>query len=248
MGAIFGGNNGAAAGATRPMPRPPGLGGLDVQSVPQKQQGGFLAQKFGPQGSEGRYEAAMQLLQAAMSGAAGSNSPALAFLTPLIGSAIGARATKLNEDYTASEASSMTEGLLGGPLSAEAQQAMDVLNNPNAPDYLKQIASSMFKDSVKFGGVAPRPSGRSGSGGKPRASGGGSPRPQKLTYIMRDLDGITRGYNAATGKREVIQNADAPEPLAAAAAPPAAAPMPADPTLPQDPMGDTDLINKYLGL
>lgn len=238
-------NNGSPGGV-RPMPRPAGLGGVEVEAAP-KPAGGFLAQQFGPQGSDARYEMAMQMLQSAMSGAAGSNSPALAFLAPIIGSVTSAKLAGQREQYVGSEAQKMTEGLLGGQLNPQAQQALDVLNNPNAPDYLKQIASTMFKqNAVPFGQTAP--SGKRSSGGSRRSSGGGaSSRPQKLTYISRDPDGVVRGYNAATGKREVVENADA-APAAAQPVAPALPPPPTDPVLPRDPVlsADDDLINKYL--
>lgn len=245
-------------GGIRPMPRPANLGGIETERAPARQ-GGFLAQQFGPQGSEHRYEMAMEMLKAAMTGAAGSNSPALAFLTPLLGSAIGAKATDMRDKYVGDQQRQMTEGLLGGPLNPQAQQAMEVLNNPDAPDYLRQIAATMFKqNAVPVGGVAPS-SRRSSGGGGGRGSGGGRPsgggsKPTRLTYIMRDPDGIIRGYNPATGKREVVQNADAPPVAAPAAAAAGAAPvtplaqpaLPADPKpMPSDPTDDAALLQKY---
>lgn len=257
MAKAFGGMGGRAApapmtttngspGGIRPMPRPAGLGGIEVDRSGPKQ--GFLAGQFGPQGSSTRYEMAMELVKAAMSGAAGSNSPALAFLAPIIGSAVGAKASKLRDDAVASEQDAMTEALLGGNLNPQAQQALEVLNNPNAPDYLKQIAATMFKKNAVPVGQMAAPARRSSGGSRRSSGGGGGAKPTRLTYISRDPDGVVRGYNAATGKREPIGNSDA----APAAAQPAAASLPAppaDPVLPRDPstMNDDEFL-KNLGV
>lgn len=226
-------------GSTPPPPRPAGLGGVEVQQA-TKPKGGFLAQQFGPQGSDARYEMAMTLLKSAMSSAAGSNSPVLAFLTPILGAAMGTKLEKQRGDYLAQEQNSMAEAMLGGPLNPQAQQAMSVLDNPDAPAYLKDIARTMLKNSTVPVGQMAKPARRSSGGGAPR-----SPRPARLTYIKTDPDGITRGYNADTGKREVVPNADAapPPPIPAQTA----LALPPDPILPQDPAfpTDDDLLNKY---
>lgn len=240
-------------GGIRPMPNPALAAPQPMQG---QQSGGMLAQAFGPQGSSTRYEMAMELLKSAMSGAAGSNSPALAFLTPIIGSAVGARVSKLRDDAMQSEATSMTEGLLGGPLNPQAQQAMAVLNNPDAPDYLKTIAAAMFKQNAVPVGQMAAPPRRAGGGGS-RSGGGGKPagggRPTRFTYQQREADGRWTGFNPATGKREYMPSPEdpnaTPTPAAASPAAPSLPPLPADPVLPRDPAtgGDDDLINKYLG-
>lgn len=227
---------------------PAGRAGIDYEAAPRQQrQGGFLAQHFGPQGSETRYKMAMDMLQSAMSGAQSSGSPALAFLAPLMGAVVGAKATSLRDQYVQDEQATMTDALFGGPLNAQAQQALSVLSNPNAPDYLKQIAATMFKKNAVPVGQMAAPAKQS-SGRKSSSRGGsGSTRPQKLTYIMRDPDGVIRGYNAATGKREVVQNADAAPTATPASAPvaPSLPAPPADPTIPRDPslMNDDEFLN-----
>lgn len=237
---------GPMASSPRPMARPGsgmGLGGVEVQS--SRPQGGFLAQRLGPQGSDARYEMAMQLLQSAMSSAAGSNSPAMAFLTPILGSVIGARVEKLRGEYLDETQGGMAEAMLGRPLSVEAQQALDVMNDPNAPDYLKDIARTMFKDSAVPVGQMAKPARRS-------SGGGAAKRPARLTYITKDADGVYRGYNPATGKREVVPNADAAPSGGSTFAPdaplPSTPPLPPDPVLPRDPSlsPDDELLRKYL--
>lgn len=230
-------------GGIRPMPRPGGLAGMEVEQAPRQ---GF----FGPMTDE-RYEMGMQFLQNAMSAAQGSQSPAISFLTPFLSAVVGGRMNAKRDQAQATDQMKMTEGLLGQPMNEQARKALEVLNNPNAPDYLKDIARTMFKDSM-----APldTPKPRSGGGGRARSSGGGGARPPRLTYISRDPDGVIRGYNAATGKRERVPNADEPAASPAAPtptnpAPPPLPPLPPDPMLPSDPGGseDDDLINKYLG-
>lgn len=227
-------------GGIRPMARPAGLGG--VETAQAKPQGGFLAQQFGAQGSDTRYNTAMQMLQSAMSGAQGTTNPALAFLAPLLGGVIGAKVQGQRDGYLSQQQDQMTRGLLGDNLNPQAQQALGVLNNPNAPDYLKAIAQTMFKDNAVPVGQMAAPARRSGGGASNSGTRGGE-RPQKLTYISRDPDGVVRGYNARTGKREVVPNADAPAPTPAAA--PSLPPLPPDPVIPRDPSGlnDDEFLN-----
>jgi len=235
-------------GGIRPMPRPEGLGGVELSQGTAKR-GGLMGQM-----TPERYDMAMQMLQSAMSGAAGSNNPALAFLAPIIGGITGSKLQDKRDAAVSEQQRAMTEGLMGGPLNPQAQQAMEVLNNPDAPAYLKTIAAAMFKQNAVPVGQMAQPARRAGGSGSRSGGGGGKPagggRPQKLTYISRDPDGVVRGYNAATGKREVVPNADtAPAPASASPAARSLPPLPADPVLPRDPAtgGDDDLINKYLG-
>jgi len=180
---------------------------------PGAAQPGILASMFGAQGSAPRYDATMQLLAQAMSGAQGANSPILSFLAPIASAVIGGRAEKMRSDTQAQAATDMASGLLGdGAQTPQVQQALSVLQNPDAPDYLKSIATTMLKGSSPIGG-----------GGRRRSSGGGA-RPSKLTYIRMDEDGVVRGYNPATGQREVVPNADAAMP-------------PDAPVDPNDPLG-----------
>lgn len=230
-------------GGIRPMPRPAGMGGIEVERAPQ-QQGGFLARQFGPQGSDTRYEMAMQLLQSAMSGAQGSNSPVMAFLAPLLGSAIGAKVSKQRDDYVGAQQQEMTEGLLGGPLSPQAQQALDVLNNPDAPSHLKTIAAAMFKQNAVPVGQMEKPARRSSGPGRLVGE-------YNINGVIhgRDRNGVLHPYKTADGQHAGQSPAARPATVTPAAAPAPALPAPPpDPVMPRDPVisADDDLINKYL--
>lgn len=175
--------NSGSPGGIMPMPRPQGLGQPAASGAGD---GGF----FGPKGSEARYDMVMQLLSSAMSSAQGSNSPLLAFLAPLATSAIGARATKIHDDARASEVSQMTEGFLGpNGMNTEAQRALEVLNNPNAPDYLKSIAKTRFDAAMKPASAPHR------SGGRAASTGGGTARSGRLMGEY-DIGGILHGRTA----------------------------------------------------
>lgn len=229
----FGAGQGASAGAA------PGQGA-----------GGF----FGAPGSQQRYDMTMQMVQNAMAQAQGTTSPLLAFLAPMASAAIGARATKQYEDARAAEATSQTEALLGPVASSpKTRAALDVLNDPDAPDYLKSIAATMVK-----GAVPKAPSGRS------RGSRRSTPAAAKTRiYGEYEVDGMLYGRDAY-GKMVPYTDANG-NPIPAkgkkAAAPaPAAPPLPQDPVLPSDPaapaslptpgssgLTDDELLLKYLG-
>ena len=186
-----------------------------------------------------RYEAALSMLQSSMQSAGQMNDPTASFLAPIIGAMVSPGLIQKRNDARSAQAQQMTETLLGpGSFTPQMRAALEVSSNEAAPDYLRKIAEGML--------VRPRSSG----GGTRRASGGSRPAaPARLTYIARDPDGVIRGYNAATGKREPVPNADAV---------PAATPLanPPDPVLPRDPgstagnadlssLSDEDLISKY---
>ena len=196
-------------GGIRPMPRPAGLGLGGVEASNGGARQGFMGQM-----TPERYDMAMQMLQSAMSGAAGSNNPALAFLAPIVGGITGAKLQDKRDAVVGAEQKAMTEALLGRQISPQAQEAMDVLNNPNAPDYLKDIALSMVKGGGVPFGRGSGSSERSGGRSRSKSRGGGGTRPTRLTYISRDPDGVVRGYNSATGKREPIPNSDETSPTA----------------------------------
>lgn len=175
-------NNGSPGGF-RPMPRPANLG--QPAAVASSGMGGFL----GPKGSEARYDMAMQLLAAAMGSAQGANSPLLSFIAPIATSVIGARATKVRDDARASEVSAMTESILGpNGLNTEAQQALAIMNNPDAPDYLKSLAKSRFDAATKPAASA-SPRKRSGEGGTP-----GKTRPRLYGPVVVK-DGVDGKYD-----------------------------------------------------
>lgn len=205
-----------------------------------------------------RLEMIQALLSGAVQSAGQSGSPILAGLAPILGAVIGNSATKRYEEGEATRSQDMLRSVLGDRADdPQLQGILSVLNDDAAPGYLKEIARKQFEATVGSGGDSG--GARRSSGGSRRSSGGGgSARPTRLTYIKTDADGITRGYNPATGKREVVPNADAPAAATPAAAapsmppagimdaiggfgPPAAAPSPAI-TLPSD---DDSLLRKY---
>ena len=199
-----------------PMPRPDSRG---QPQPPAPAAGGF----FGPKGSQARYDMAMELLSQAMSSAQGSSSPLLSFLAPMATAAIGARATKLHDDNRAGEVTAMTESVLGtNGLNPAAKAALDVLNNPDAPDYLKSIAKSRFDAATK-----PASAGRARSGGG-RPSSGGTRRPRLYGAVV-EFNGVKGKYDG-TGKWWPLVGPDGQ--TEAATDPAAAAAAPADPGAP----------------
>lgn len=230
-------------GGIRPMPRPAGLGGVEVERGARQ---GFL----GPMSSQ-RYDMAMDLLKSAMAGAAGSTNPTLALLTPILGAVTGARLADKRDKALTSEQGRMTEALLGQPLNDQARQALDVLNNPDAPAYLKDIARTMFKtNAVPVGGVI-KPARNSGGTAKPASGGAGVGRlvgEQWINGVLhgRDRNGTWHPYKTADG--QLVSRTTPNAPPSATVVPPLPAP-PSDPVLPSDPVGNDDdaLINKYLG-
>lgn len=206
-----------------------------------------MAGLFGPM-TQDRYDAVMSMLAASMAGANQSGNPLAAFVAPLLGSVVGMGAKNRLDAAQANAASEGALALLGRALSPAEEQAVRIASDPNAPDYLQSIAKNMLPKA---------PATMGGGGATPRraASGGSSARPAKLTYIARDPDGVIRGYNAATGKREPVQNADAP--ASPANGQPVVPAPPPDPVLPRDPgsvpggsgdlsaLSDEELLSRY---
>lgn len=204
-------NNGSPGGI-RPMPRPANLG------QPAAAAGGGMGGFLGPKGSEARYDMAMQLLASAMGSAQGSGSPLLSFIAPIATSVIGARATKVRDDARASEVSAMTESILGpNGMNAEAQEALAIMNNPDAPDFLKSMAKSRFDAATKpTSAAAPR---KRSSGG-----GGGSAR----LYGEYDIGGVLHG-RTSDGRMVPYIGPDGKPLTKGASSPAAPAQDPADP-------------------
>lgn len=172
-------NNGSPGGI-RPMPRPtPGAMAAPV--------GGPLARVFGAPGSDMRSDMALEMLKAAMASAPQSGSPALQFLAPLVGGLSSARIEQRRADARAAEVSAMTDSVLGPQgLSPAAKRALDIMNNENAPDYLKKLAEKQFeRETAGVGAAAPRRGGGGGGGGKPSAgesTGTGTPATPTRVY------------------------------------------------------------------
>lgn len=220
------------------MPKALGMGGASPMTQPQpapaQNGGGF----FGPRGSQQRYDLTMQMISQAMNSAQGTNSPVLAFLAPLASAAIGARATKLREDEKAKNVSAMTESILGpNGMSPRAKSALEVMNNPDAPDYLESIAESMFKAEMK----PQQASSGGGGGGKRRTTPAAA---KKRIYGEYTIDGYLYGrdatgqmvpYTDAAGNKVAGKGGAPASPASPAAAPAAPLVPPPDPVLPADP-------------
>lgn len=261
------GGRGNASGMVRPMPNP------RLNPVAQAQPsapaaGGFL----GPRGSEQRHDMVMQFLQMAMQAAPNSGSPLLAALAPIAGGFIGARAEKIREDAKAADVARMTDAMLGpNGLSPEAREALEILENENAPAYLKTLAQRQFDAAMapvmSAGGGGRRSSGggKSGGGKRPSGSSAGTQRlfgEYNIGGVLhgRTKDGRMVPYTGPDGQPVAAGGPASPAPAAPAPAPAMPAPPP-DPVLPNDPTGglaspsgagvggltDDELLKKYGG-
>lgn len=218
------------------MPKAFGLGATGAAG------GGMPAprpQPFGSRGSQERYDLTMQMISQAMNTAQGSTNPLVALLTPLASAAIGARATKLREDEKAKNVTAMTETMLGpNGLSPRAQAALDVMNNPDAPDYLQSIASAMLKDEMK-------PVTASG-GGRRRSAGGGSRETpaaaRKRIYGEYEVDGYIYGRDGSGTLVPYLDPNGNKVPVKGSRPPPAtsAPQLPPDPVIPAMPPTPTN--------
>lgn len=174
IGGMVGG--GAPMASPRPMPRPA------MGAAPQGGGSGGLFANLDPQT---RYDMTMGLLQQGMAAAQSSGSPLAAFLAPMAGAVIGGRAASRLDEAKASETDALTSSMLGN-VPPDAAKYMDVLNNPNAPDYLKSIAKSRLEEAMKPSAAGgSKGGGRSSSrGGRPSGSG---PRPRSTDALLASL-------------------------------------------------------------
>jgi hypothetical protein len=188
---------------------------------------------FGKSGSDASYEMTTGLLQAALSGAQESDSPLLAFLTPIAATMIGRRAEKNRSDFLKSENDSAVAALLGSSATnPKVNQALTVLNSETAPDYLKTIANTMLKDALKqvgFGARTPGTRARQGSKAGDAAPSQGDGRLVGEVWIDgvlhgRDRSGTLRPYRTEDGN--LATKGPGTRPAA-----------PATPSLPADPLG-----------
>jgi hypothetical protein len=205
--------------------------------------GGALGGIFGDQQDPARFEASLAMLQNAMSGAQGSNSAALSFLAPILGAMIGPKIEAKRDAAKARQAATLTETLLGpGGLSPSAQRALDVMNNPNTPDYLQSIAATMFKSGVQSPvSSRTRTSGPSSGG----ASAGSSAKGERL-YGEYDLGGNLAGRDRY-GNIVLYKGPDG-SPIPYGKAPAGKQPSLAEPNLPMDPPAPELQISDPLGI
>lgn len=167
--------------------------------------GGLFGGLFGKSGSQASYDMTSQLLQAAMAGAQGADSPLLAFLTPIAATMIGKRNEKLHADYMKGESDAAATALLGAQAAdPRVKSYLDVLSSETAPDALKTVAGAMLKkaiDGSPFGQTTSRR--RSGSAAPAASTGSG--RLVGEVWIDgvlhgRDRNGTLRPYQTEDGR------------------------------------------------
>lgn len=176
------GNGGVSAGSgmatsPRPVPRPAQMPGPTPAARPGM---------FPGLDAKQRYEMISGLLGAAAQGAAGSNSPLLAGLTPILAAMVGGKAGAQYNTAQASEAAAAADRL-GVP--ASARQYLDVVNDPTAPEYLKNLAEARIKAAMT---PPPRGGGRTSSGGGGTGTGTGTGG-VRLYGEIEGADGILYG-------------------------------------------------------
>lgn len=153
---------GLGIGGARPAPKPQPAG----QPIAAPARTGGL---FPHMDAQTRYDMAMDLLRSGMQSAAASNDPLLAFLSPIAGAAIGGGIENRRGKAREAETAAMNDQLLGTMAGDPAVQGyIDILNNPNAPDYAKSIAKTKL-DAI----INPK---KVGGGGRARSAGGGPER------------------------------------------------------------------------
>lgn len=165
-----------------------GLGGGAGAGAPAGAGGGF----FPAAGSPARYDMAKAFLGSALQSAQGSESPWVQALAPLMGAAIGGRLEKQREDFVGQQTAGLTDDLLGTMAAdPKARRYLDIISNPNVPDHLRTIASTMLNRTLN-----------------PPAVGGGGGGSRKM---REDVNGVLRYLD--TGEEVfpgVVPNASSP--------------------------------------
>lgn len=201
---------GSASAATRPMARPvPPSGAVETSIRPQARPDNLgqptptlrdrMSGFFPEQGSQEQYDMIMQLVQAGMSNAQASGSPLANLLAPIAGAAIAGRATRKRNDAQAGRSGEMVSAVLGDAAdNPQVQGYLDVLNDPDAPAYLKSIAQSRL-DAI----INPRPARTART--TPRRTGGGRGTPtaqpvdgqrNRRLYGEYDIGGVLHGRDS----------------------------------------------------
>ncbi len=190
--------SGAPSASPRPQARPDNLG--QAQPTIRERMNGF----FPEQGSQAQYDMIMQLVQAGMSNAQASGSPLANLLAPIAGAAIGGRATRKREDAQAEQQSGMTSSVLGQAANnPEVQGYLEVLNNPDAPAYLKSIAQTKLDAIINPQPVAaprtsrtsPRRTSTRPSSSSPTANPTSGQRTTRL-YGNYEINGVMHGRDS----------------------------------------------------
>lgn len=178
--------------------RVPPTGNIRPQARPAVPQGGASAGGlpgfFPQQGSKAQYDMIMQLVQAGMSNAQQSGSPIAALLAPLAGAAIGGGATRKYQDAQAKSQSELAQSVLGDAASnPNVKGYIDVLNDPNAPGYLKTIAQSRLNAAINPAkGRTGRTTARRTGGGRGTAKKV-SGQAQSRLFGEYDIGGVLHG-------------------------------------------------------
>lgn len=186
-------------GAPMTSPRPMANPGMMPAATPpiRPQAGGGMFPGLTPQK---RYDMAMELLQQGMASATGSGNPLLAFLSPFAGAVIGGNLQGKADAASAASADEMNQTLLGTMAGdPRAQGYLDILNNPDAPDY----ARSMAGDALKKLMAPPKAAGGgggSGGGARPRYPGKAPGNTDALlsTMFYRAMDPDSDGGETVT--------------------------------------------------
>lgn len=153
---------GAPMTSPRPMPNPATSGMV----MPQQASAGGGGGMFPGLSPQKRYDMAMEMLRSGMAAASGTSNPLLAFLAPMAGAVIGGGIQSRADKAAAADSDAMNQTLLGSMASdPRAKGYLDILNNPDAPDYAKSIA----KDALAK--IMAPPAAPGGSGGAARRSG-----------------------------------------------------------------------------
>ncbi len=154
-----------------------------------------------------RYDMAMELLKNGMAMGANSGSPLAAFLAPLAGAAIGGAIENKRAKEVGAQNDSLMSAMIPGGLPPEVQKLAEVVDDPNAPGYMKTIAKARLDEALKAympgaggggggggskGGTS-RKGGGSGKGKGNAGSGGKSKGGEALFDSYVGADGIIRG-------------------------------------------------------
>ncbi len=210
-------------------------------------QGGFVANQGGggifgglipEKGSAAHNQLIQSLVQSGLQ-SAGQGSPIVAGLAPILGAITSSKSDARFQEAEAGRNQELSQALLadlaGNPI---AQSSLDVLNNPNAPDHLKSIATSRLSQILKPRG------GRGGSGGvgpdayrrppantdalltrilysalDPSSEGGAAISPAEQARIDSVRTARSRVSTGATDELTALLQGGAPEQTAPAAAP-----------------------------
>lgn len=207
-----------------------------------------LGNLFPEKGSRARNDMIMGLLQSGLQSARGAD-PVIAGLAPIMGALIGGRADADFQKAESARNQAITENLLGHMMgNPKAVAALEVLNNPDAPDHLRSIATSQLASVMK------PPKGRGRSAGQvgyrsppsntdalltrllyssmdPESEGGATITPAEQSRIDTVRTARSRGNTPSADPFTQFLDGDAP------AATPAAPTQPTMPLETDDPLG-----------